>query len=128
MACAALAEARWQQASRIIWPLSCQAEPRAMARISEQMLLCQHLAEAEVSDPPALEAPLLEMSDQQIVELGGQLNVAWPLGWSCLGQSDRPCHTCPACRRRRAAFEAAGIVDTAARVTGNRQPAEQPTQ
>jgi hypothetical protein len=113
MLCAALAEARWQQASRLIWPAAYNAETRAIAQASEQLMLTQHLAEAEATAVPELEAPLLEMSDQQVIELGGQLGVPWHLAWSCLGQADRPCLSCPACRRRRAAFEAAGIVDTA---------------
>jgi 7-cyano-7-deazaguanine synthase len=121
--CAALAEARWQQAGRLIWPAACNAEAQGMACLSEQLLLCQHLAEAEAADMPTIEAPLLEMSDQQVVELGGQLDVPWDLAWSCLGQGERPCQACPGCRRRRAAFDAAGIVDTAVSMTPNRQPA-----
>jgi len=113
MLCAGLSEARWQQASKLIWPGSCNAETRALAQATEQLTLAQHLAEAEGTTMPELEAPLLEMSDQQVIELGGQLGVPWHLAWSCMGASDRPCQSCPACRRRRAAFEAAGIVDTA---------------
>jgi 7-cyano-7-deazaguanine synthase in queuosine biosynthesis len=113
MLCGALGEARWQQAERVIWPIACNLETPAMTQASEQQLLCQHLAEAEASHMPALETPLLEMSDQQVLELGGQLGVEWSLAWSCLESGERPCRTCPACRRRRAAFEAAGIIDTA---------------
>lgn len=117
---AALAEARWQQAEQLIWPLSVNAETRAMAKASEQLQLCRYLAETEGTPMPELTAPLLEMSDQQVVELGAQLQVPWQLAWSCFEQAEHPCRTCTACRRRKAAFEAAGIVDSADSVVTSR--------
>ena len=117
----ALAEARWQQAARVIWPVSVNAESRSLAQASEQMQLCRHLAEAEAGGMPEIEAPLLEMSDQQVIELGAQLDVPWRLAWSCLGQGERPCRTCTGCRRRKAAFEAAGIVDPAEDLAATRR-------
>jgi len=114
MLLAGLAEARWRQAARLVWPIACNAETPAMTRATEQMMLVQHLAEAEATGPATIEAPLLEMSDQQVIELGGQLQVPWQLAWSCLDDGEQPCRACPACRRRRAAFDAAGIVDTPA--------------
>ncbi|MFW6060107.1 MAG: hypothetical protein ACODAQ_07985, partial [Phycisphaeraceae bacterium] len=77
-------EQAWlRQAERIIWPGSCNGEPRAMARLTEQLELCDHLAELEADTRPRLEPPLLELTDQQIVELGAQLQVDWTLAWSC---------------------------------------------
>jgi len=121
MLLAGLAEAYRQQAVRLIWPGSYNADARAMGRGSEQLLLCQHLTEAEPTPMPELEAPLLEMSDQQVVELGAHLEVPWELAWSCQEQGERPCRSCGGCRRRKAAFEAAGIVDPVESVkTGRR--------
>ena len=108
---AALGHARFNQAEKIIWPASFNCEPKAMAKATEQILLCEHLAQIEGSPMPALNDPLLEMTDQQIIELGGQLQVPWRLAWSCTNQNKSPCRTCPACRRRKNAFEKAGVID-----------------
>ena len=86
----------------------------AMARATEQMLLCEHLGDLE-GPMPQVSAPLLELTDQQIVELGGQLEVPWRLAWSCLGQNETPCHACSACHRRQAAFAEAGMLDGTAK-------------
>lgn len=107
----ALAHAWLEQAQRVIWPGSCNGEPRAMARATEQLELCTHLMELESEPRPTVAAPLLEMSDQQIVELGAQLEVEWKLAWSCLLAGDAPCLACPGCRRRKAAFDKAGLID-----------------
>ncbi len=98
---------------RLVWPIAVDADPDAAARATEQALLCEHLAVAEAHDAPALEMPLLEMSDAQLVELGTQLDVPWTLAWACLGRGTRPCRQCPACHRRARAFDRAGIVDPA---------------
>ena len=108
---AAVAQARQQQIERVVWPVSFDGDDRAMARTTEQVLLLDHLAQVEATPMPRVETPLVEMTDQQIVELGGQMNLPWELAWSCAVQIDKPCKVCPSCRRRKAAFEAAGIVD-----------------
>lgn len=110
----AVAHARQAQAERLIWPVSGGGDVKAIARITEQMMLCGHLCDLEGVPMPALDAPLLEYTDAQIVELGGQLGVSWYLTRSCLASGPRPCRTCTACRRRAAAFEQAGILDPVA--------------
>ncbi len=110
---ATLAYARANQAERVIWPASFNGESQAMARATEQMTLCEHLAEAEGLPMPEIEAPLLELSDQQVLELGSQFKLPWQLTWSCLATVDKPCGSCAGCRRRHAAFEKAGLVDRA---------------
>ena len=107
----ALAHARLYQAGRLVWPGAVDAEARAMAGATQQIELCDHLSEVEADPRPSLEAPLVEMSDQQIVQLGAQLEVDWRLAWSCLLAGDAPCHACPGCRRRRRAFDQAGMTD-----------------
>lgn len=110
---AALAYAKQQGAQRVVWPCSCNAELKPMSRATEQSVLCGHLA--ELAGPggatPVIDTPLLEYTDRQIVELGAQLDVSWRLAWSCQGKGDTPCRNCPACRRRAAAFDAAGVLD-----------------
>lgn len=108
---AGLAYARANQAETVVWPGSFNAEHNAVAKASEQLTLCEHLADAEGVPMPGIEATLLELTDQQVVELGGQLQVPWQLAWSCLTNPDKACGSCAACRRRKNAFEKAGIVD-----------------
>jgi 7-cyano-7-deazaguanine synthase in queuosine biosynthesis len=111
-----LGQARFQQAERVVWPAAYNGVVKAMARGTEQVVLCEHLADLEGGPMPRIETPLLELADQQLIELGGQLGVPWDLAWSCLGDGDRMCRVCPACRRRKAAFDAAGVVDAAEKV------------
>jgi 7-cyano-7-deazaguanine synthase len=101
-------------ADRLIWPVQPNADFPAVARLAEQITLAQHLAQLDLpqgTQPPAVDAPLLDLTDQQVLELGAQLNVPWDLAWSCLLRGENPCKVCDACRRRQAAFEAAGMID-----------------
>lgn len=112
---AAVAEAKHQQAEAVVWPISVNGDVQAGALATEQSVLCQHLADAEVDasgQTPRIETPLAEMTDQQVIELGGQLGVDWSLAWSCIRPGDKPCGACGGCRRRAQAFEKAGVIDT----------------
>lgn len=112
---AAIAEARYQQAEAVIWPVSVNADAQQGAQATEQAILCQHLAEAESvgeDQQPRIETPLIEMTDQQVIELGSQLDVDWSLSWSCSRPGETPCMACAGCRRRSQAFDQAGVVDT----------------
>ena len=51
------------------------------------------------------------VTDKQMIELGGQLDVPWHLAWSCRMHADRPCRVCAGCRRRIRSFESAGMSD-----------------
>ncbi|MGB0766321.1 MAG: 7-cyano-7-deazaguanine synthase [Phycisphaeraceae bacterium] len=109
---AALTEAKHQQAEAVVWPVSVGGDPNLGAQATEQAVLCEHLAQSEADQVPRIETPLAEMTDQQIIELGGQLGVDWSLAWSCARPGDTPCQACAGCRRRSQAFDKAGIVDT----------------
>jgi 7-cyano-7-deazaguanine synthase in queuosine biosynthesis len=112
MLLAALAAARAAEASRLIYPWSVDGQAEALTRATQQLQLIEHLADAEGASLPTLEAPLLESSDAQVVQLGDQLGVPWHAAWSCLHKLPTPCRACRACHRRRAAFDAAGLIDT----------------
>jgi 7-cyano-7-deazaguanine synthase len=107
----ALAQAIEVGASRLIWPVQVHGDYDTIARITEQLVLLQHLAQLECPSLPTIETPLLELTDAQMIELGGQLDVPWQLAWTCTIRNDQPCRICDACRRRHAAFEAAGVTD-----------------
>ncbi len=111
MLLAALASARLYQAGRVIWPASFNADFGAVAKATEQTVLADQSGDCDIGDAPRIDAPLLELGDRQVIELGEELKVPWALSWSCLGSAELPCRACPGCRRRKAAFQAAGVVD-----------------
>lgn len=111
MLLAAIGEARYQQAEAVVWPISVNGAPTQGAQATEQALLCEHLAQSESESAPRIETPLAEMTDQQIIELGGQLGVDFSLAWSCARPGETPCQACGGCRRRAQAFEKAGMID-----------------
>ncbi|MEM9348091.1 MAG: 7-cyano-7-deazaguanine synthase [Planctomycetota bacterium] len=108
---AALAEARYQQAEAVVWPVSVNGDATQGAAATEQAVLCEHLAQNEAESSPRIETPLAEMTDQQVVELGAQLGCDFSLAWSCSRPGETPCQACGGCRRRSQAFEKAGIID-----------------
>ena len=111
MLLSALSDARLRQAQRLVWAHAVNADSQRIATATEQMQLIEHLSDGEDDPMPHLSAPLLEMTDQQVVELGSQMNVPWSLAWACQRQGNNPCRVCGACRRRSSAFEAAGLED-----------------
>lgn len=108
---AALGCARYHQASRVIWPVSYNGDVKLMARGTEQTMLADQSGDYDQGDAPRIDTPLLELTDRQVVELGEELGVPWNKSWSCLGSAEIPCRACPGCRRRKAAFTSAGIID-----------------
>ena len=103
------------QAGRLVWPCQFNADFDQCARATEQSVLAQSLARLERDALPSIETPLLELEDQQIIELGGHMDVPWQLAWSCLLRGETPCRACDACRRRQAAWDAAGMVEPTGR-------------
>ena len=117
---ASIAEARYQQAEAVVWPVSVNGIAALGAQATEQAILCEHLAQSEAESSPRIETPLAEMTDQQIIELGGQLGCDFSLAWSCTRPGERPCQACGACRQRSQAFEKAGMIDPLLEVAGTR--------
>lgn len=62
-----------------------------------------------------LVAPLIEMSQADIVVMGEGLGVPWGLTFSCYAPAaGKPCGRCDSCSIRREAFKDAGLADPAA--------------
>jgi 7-cyano-7-deazaguanine synthase len=108
---AAAAAAAERAVGRILWPAQANGDADRAARALEQAELVRHLGQLEWAELPAFETPLLELTDAQLIELGAHLEVPWELAWSCLLPGSQACRLCAACRRRRAAFEVAGLTD-----------------
>ncbi len=98
-------------AGEVVWPCQFNADYRIAARVTEQVTLIEQLAELDHAALPTIRTPLVELSDRQLVELGGHQSVPWELSWSCQLCGGKPCKACPTCKRRHAAFESAGVVD-----------------
>lgn len=56
-------------------------------------------------------APFVSSTKADIVRVGFQLGVPYDLTWSCYKGEELHCGTCPTCRSRKAAFEAAEEID-----------------
>jgi len=61
--------------------------------------------------PLELEAPLVELSRSEVVQLGHRLNVPFDLTWSCYAGNSTPCQRCHPCTTRAAGFLKAKIPD-----------------
>jgi 7-cyano-7-deazaguanine synthase len=58
-----------------------------------------------------VEAPLAEMTRQEVVLLGHRLKLPFEKTWSCYRNNDEPCGKCLGCGTRAAGFLRAGIPD-----------------
>lgn len=58
-----------------------------------------------------IETPIIEMSKNDIIILGNQLNVPFELTWSCYRNNDIACGTCDSCALRLKGFDEANIHD-----------------
>ncbi len=58
-----------------------------------------------------VEAPLIGKSKADIIHLGAALGVDFSRTYSCLLGYSRPCGRCSQCRKREAAFAAAGLAE-----------------
>lgn len=107
----AVAHAVELNAQSVIWPAQYDGDFAKIARATEQVELVSHLAGMDHADAPPILTPLVELTDRQLIELGGQLDVPWRIAWSCQVQDATPCRACAGCQRRYAAFTAAGADD-----------------
>jgi 7-cyano-7-deazaguanine synthase len=58
-----------------------------------------------------IEAPLIELSKKEIIELGISLNVSFKDTWTCYEGKDKACAVCTACSLRLKGFIDAGYKD-----------------
>lgn len=58
-----------------------------------------------------IEAPLVNLSKREIINIGKCLKVPFELTWTCYEDGDKPCLECTACRDRILAFKENGMVD-----------------
>lgn len=107
----ALGQAIRLKVESLHWSVQVAGDFATIARVTEEVVLIEQMLGLEQQTAPRVDMPLLELTDQQLVELGGQLEVPFEHAWSCMTAGPKPCNACAACQHRRAAFEAAGMMD-----------------
>jgi 7-cyano-7-deazaguanine synthase len=58
-----------------------------------------------------IEAPAIDLTKEEIVELGIEVGAPMELSYSCYKGMDKQCGVCESCMRRKRAFEKMGIKD-----------------
>jgi 7-cyano-7-deazaguanine synthase len=66
-----------------------------------------------------LETPLADLAKSEVIRLGAELRLDFGHTYSCLLGHARQCGRCPQCRKRRAAFDAAGVAEPDGRYEGD---------
>jgi hypothetical protein len=103
----AVTVARQVGCRKIVWPH--QVGPRgtevaiAVDRANTVAALADLGGEAATV---AIELPLVDLDDQQLVELVEETGAPLRAFWPCLGGDPRPCRKCTECQRWQEAFEA----------------------
>jgi 7-cyano-7-deazaguanine synthase in queuosine biosynthesis len=107
----ALSQAIRLKAHRLVSPVQINGDFTTITRATEEVVLIEQLIKLEQQQTPVIDMPLLDLTDQQMIELGCQLGVPWDCAWTCMMTQEHPCGVCAACQHRHAAFESAGVVD-----------------
>ena len=58
-----------------------------------------------------IEAPFLNKSKKEVIQIGDQLGINFANTWSCQAQSIKPCGKCLGCQERNQAFKEANVID-----------------
>jgi hypothetical protein len=97
-------------ATRVIWPRQVGPDPTLVEVALERATLAAALAgSASGCVPPAMETPLLDLTDEHVVDLAEDAGVPARSFWPCVSGGPEPCGRCPGCARWQKAYEAQGV-------------------
>jgi hypothetical protein len=97
-------------ATRVIWPRQVGPDPSLVEVALERATLAAALAGSTSGCvPPAMETPLLDLTDEQVVDLAEDAGVPARAFWPCVSASREPCGSCPGCGRWQKAYAAQGV-------------------
>jgi hypothetical protein len=96
-------------AARLVLPVCVGDSFDDLAQITEALVLLEHAAQVESGHALKVETPLLDMTLEQVIEVGQKLGVPWRLARVCVQRHPRPCGECSACRTYAQAFSRVGV-------------------
>lgn len=88
---------------RLVWGVRAGEDFDKLSQITEAIIMVEHLARA-AGATLRVQTPLLEMTGEEIVEVGEQLGVPWQLSRDCWLDGEQPCGRCVGCDEREHAF------------------------
>jgi hypothetical protein len=110
MLLSALALAQELGCAKLIWPVQGGHDPERVGRLVTLSQLAGEMAELEqVGGSVALSLPVVDLSDEQLVDLADDLGVPQQDFWPCERTAAEPCGACAGCIRWQAAFDQAGL-------------------
>lgn len=105
----ALAAAEQCRSSRIIWPHQVGPSFDVVGPVVERAATLAAIpGMADHGEPIPVELPMLDLTDEQVVELADDSGASLRAFWPCAGGGPEPCGDCIGCRRWMDAFEQAG--------------------
>ncbi len=98
----ALLAARNSRCGRIIWPTQAGMDLDRMSRVHEVVMFVSHVSDLDLSSmhlSPEIRTPVLDCTDEQIIDLIGSSGVPISMAWWCDHESPESCGECDSCRR-----------------------------
>ena len=107
----ATAAAREFNCRTITWPLACGSDITVMTLAAETVQLFSLGANVNTELATIdFDLPVIDLTDEQIVELAEDGQVTADGWWPCIASSDEPCNACTGCTRWKAAHEKHGAA------------------
>ena len=103
--------------SKIIWPRQEGPNAERIGQVVQRANLVADVVQVGAGGSSSrrlvIELPLVDLTDERLVDLADEGGAPMRAFQPCLvggGTSDHPCEQCDGCRRWRAAFDAAGVT------------------
>jgi len=107
----ALAVAERMGCARIIWPHQVGPAFEQIGPVVERVATLASLpGMAEGREPVPIDLPLVDLTDEQVVELADDSGASLRAFWPCGSGEAQPCGGCDGCRRWADAFEQVGVA------------------
>jgi hypothetical protein len=97
------------QCSRVVWPCQAGLDLERMAKLHEVVMCAAHLASLDATSKnlaPDIRTPVLDCTDEQVVDLIVSSGASTSLAWRCDHDAPQPCGGCNSCRRWDAVLRA----------------------
>jgi len=96
--------------AKLVWPVHGGNDPERIGRSVALAQLASEMAETDHDGSAvAVSLPVVDLSDEQLVDLADDLSVPIQDFWPCERTAEHPCGSCPECVRWMGAFEQLGL-------------------